>query len=99
LGSQNNIIITSFFEEDFKKDSGKKDFNETPSKVQSAHPKNIKKDFNCKSFEWVAVSRTFELPYRRVEGHNMVAIGDYIYIFGGSSIIIKAFVEVNTTIL
>jgi hypothetical protein len=29
----------------------------------------------------------------------MVAIGDYIYIFGGNSIIIKASVEVNTTIL
>jgi coproporphyrinogen III oxidase-like Fe-S oxidoreductase len=25
-----------------------------------------KKDFSCKTFEWVAVSRTFDLPYRRV---------------------------------
>ena len=29
----------------------------------------------------------------------MVAIGDYIYIFGGNLKIIKAFVEVNTTTL
>lgn len=37
-------------------------------------------------FKWETISRDFELPYRRVEGHTMCCIGDYIYIFGGKNI-------------
>ena len=31
----------------------------------------------------MTISRDFDLPYKRVEGHSMCAIGDYLYIFGG----------------
>lgn len=41
-------------------------------------------EFSCKSFEWVTVTRTFDLRYKRVEGHTMCNIGDYIYTFGGN---------------
>ena len=66
FGLQNNVIITSFYEEELKNESVNKENSETPSKVHSAHPKTIKKDFYCKTFEWVTVSRTFDLPYKRV---------------------------------
>lgn len=57
---------------------------ETPNKWHSYKHLNTIKDFSCKSFEWVTVTRTFDLPYKRVEGHTMCCIGDYIYIFGGN---------------
>lgn len=31
----------------------------------------------------MTITRDFDLPYKRVEGHSMCAIGDYLYIFGG----------------
>ena len=85
--TQNNIIITtSQYSEDYDDgaSSDKKELTATPNKNLSNHYKNFRKDYACKSFEWVTVTRNFELPYKRVEGHSMCAIGDYLYIFGGT---------------
>lgn len=86
FNSQNNVIIAEpTYDEGSNEGSAKKERTATPNVTLSAHPKNIRKDFSCKSFEWVAVSRSFDLPYKRVEGHTMAAIGDFLYIFGGRS--------------
>lgn len=99
FSTQNNVIITAptYSEEGEKEESAKKERTATPNLHLSAHPKNIKKDFSCKSFEWVAVSRSFDLPYKRVEGHSMAAIGDFIYIFGGTSPLSQATAAASTT--
>lgn len=77
----NNIIITeqNSYEEEKEGSGG----TNTPNHALSANFKPIRRDFSCKSFEWVTVPRDFDLPYKRVEGHSMCAIGDYLYIFGG----------------
>ena len=96
----NNIIITEqTYNEEYEEGSGGKERTATPNNHQlSANYKPIRKDFSCKSFEWVTVLRDFDLPYKRVEGHSMCAIGDYLYIFGGKYHLSEVFAEVSTII-
>jgi len=95
--SENNIIITEqHFTEEHEEGSAKKERTATPNN-HSANYKTVRKDFSCKSFEWATVQRDFDLPYKRVEGHSMCAIGDYLYIFGGTSPATQAFAGASTT--
>jgi len=40
------------------------------------------------------VASITELPYERVEGHNMCSVGEYLYVFGGMT----AFIQENQEI-
>jgi allophanate hydrolase subunit 1 len=73
--SFNNVIITYEVEKE-----ATSDIPETGTPIRE----KINKEFAVRTFEWQSISREFELPYKRVEGHSMCCIGDYIYIFGGT---------------
>ena len=45
---------------------------------------------NCKSFAWERILIESDLPYERVEGHSMCHIGEHLYIFGGTVLLMKA---------
>jgi hypothetical protein len=99
FNTQNNIIIaTTGYSEEHEEGSAKKERTATPNnKNLSAHYKNVRRDFACKSFEWVTVTRHFDLPYKRVEGHSMCAIGDHLYIFGGTPRLTQVTAGASTT--
>jgi hypothetical protein len=93
FNTQNNVIIT-YSDTDTVTTNEKID---TPTKWRSYKYSSNSKEFSCKSFEWAAVTRTFDLPYKRVEGHTMCSIGDYIYIFGGKLAVSKATAGASST--
>ena len=67
FNTHNNIIVTTAqYGEEHEEGSANKEKTATPNNNLSTHYKNVRKDFACKSFEWVTVQRDFELPYKRV---------------------------------
>ena len=61
FNTHNNIIVTSAAQhpEEHEECSAGKEKTATPNNNLSTHFKNVRKDFACKSFEWVTVQRDF----------------------------------------